>query len=66
MFETLIASALVAGGVIAVTRTPSPATDLGVVIMPDLDTVPDLPCPWCHSQTDESDDHCPSCGQRFG
>jgi hypothetical protein len=26
----------------------------------------DLPCPWCRSQTSESDHHCPSCGQKFG
>ncbi len=26
----------------------------------------DLPCPWCRAQTNEKDDHCPSCGQRFG
>jgi hypothetical protein len=26
----------------------------------------DLPCPWCRAQTSESDDHCPSCGQKFG
>lgn len=31
----------------------------------DGDT-PDLPCPWCLAQTSEQDDHCPSCGQRFG
>jgi hypothetical protein len=27
---------------------------------------PDLPCPWCESPTREEDNHCPSCGQRFG
>ena len=26
----------------------------------------DLPCPWCRAQTAESDDHCGSCGQKFG
>lgn len=26
----------------------------------------DLPCPWCHAATFESDDNCPSCGRRFG
>lgn len=26
----------------------------------------DLPCPWCQAQTREIDDHCASCGQRFG
>ncbi|MCZ7533257.1 MAG: zinc ribbon domain-containing protein [Acidimicrobiia bacterium] len=26
----------------------------------------DLPCPWCNAQTSDGDDHCPSCGHRFG
>ena len=26
----------------------------------------DLPCPWCHAATDESDRHCPNCRRRFG
>jgi hypothetical protein len=26
----------------------------------------DLPCPWCHGPTAESDPRCPSCGRRFG
>ena len=66
MLETLIAAVLLTGGVVAITRTPSAATDLGVVPIPDLETVPDLPCPWCQAQTNESDARCPSCGQRFG
>lgn len=26
----------------------------------------DLPCPWCEAQTNDGDQHCPSCGHRFG
>lgn len=26
----------------------------------------DLPCPWCYSQTVETDTRCRSCGRRFG
>ena len=26
----------------------------------------DLPCPWCHADTDEGDPRCPTCGRRFG
>jgi len=37
-------------------------------LIPALDenVLPDLPCPWCSSQTDEDDRACPSCGQPFG
>lgn len=31
-----------------------------------LDESSDLPCPWCSSQTRETDARCASCGQRFG
>lgn len=66
MFETFIAAALLAGGVVAITRNPAPAPDTRVRPIPELDAVPDLPCPWCHAATKESDSRCPSCGQRFG
>lgn len=26
----------------------------------------ELPCPWCHADTTETDERCPSCGHRFG
>jgi hypothetical protein len=26
----------------------------------------DLPCPWCYSQTSETDARCRSCGRKFG
>lgn len=31
-----------------------------------LDNGDDLPCPWCYSQTAETDTRCTSCGRRFG
>lgn len=31
-----------------------------------LEESSDLPCPWCRAQTREGDNHCASCGQRFG
>lgn len=31
-----------------------------------LDEASDLPCPWCRAQTNEGDNNCSSCGQRFG
>jgi hypothetical protein len=27
---------------------------------------PDLPCPWCRTQTSEDDTACVGCGHRFG
>jgi hypothetical protein len=60
--EFLVTIAIVAIGGKSTTLTnppgqaaPLPYTDSG-----------DLPCPWCQSQTAETDDHCPTCGQRFG
>ena len=26
----------------------------------------DLPCPWCHAPTAETDEHCPACRRTFG
>lgn len=26
----------------------------------------DLPCPWCHGPTDETDTRCRGCGHKFG
>ncbi len=66
MIETIVAAALVAGGVGAATRTPASTPRIGPVPHAGLELGPDLPCPWCHSETDESDVRCRSCGQRFG
>lgn len=68
MVEVLVASAFVAGGVVAAARLGQPialrrlnALGGGAAIFAD-----DLPCPWCHAATSESDTRCPSCHQRFG
>jgi len=68
MVEVLVASAFVAGGVMAAARLGQPlqarrfeAVGAGSAVFGD-----DLPCPWCHAATAESDTRCPSCQQRFG
>ncbi len=58
----LVAVALFAVGGRAGTSSGRP-TEVG--LGPSGDGT-DLPCPWCRAQTNESDHHCPSCGQRFG
>jgi hypothetical protein len=62
MVEVLVASALVAGGVIAATRLGGtgqlPVTAEGFA--------DDLPCPWCQAATSENDMRCPTCYQPFG
>ena len=67
MVQVLVASAFVAGGVMAVARLGQPiyARHLpsvkGSIALSD-----DLPCPWCNAATSEADTRCPSCNQRFG
>lgn len=67
MVEVLVASAFVAGGVVAAARLGHPMraghgdAALNGVILSD-----DLPCPWCSAATNENDVRCPSCHQRFG
>lgn len=68
MVEVLVASAFVAGGVMAAARLGNP------IHVRRLDSVghggamfgDDLPCPWCNAATSEGDTRCPSCHQRFG
>jgi hypothetical protein len=67
MLEMALAALFVTVAVVAIggrsttTSNAGPAADL--VLRGDSS---DLPCPWCRAQTSEHDDHCPSCGQRFG
>ena len=68
MVEFLVASAFVAGGVMAAARLGQPLQTrrldpigAGTGVFGD-----DLPCPWCNAATAESDTRCPSCHQRFG
>lgn len=69
MLEMIVAGVLVAVAVFAIGNSGKPVGDiatLGPRVGPDDAAVPDLPCPWCLGQTDEQDEYCPSCGQRFG
>ncbi len=61
MFEVLIAASLIAVVIAAFGRgqeTSPPFTSDGKET--------DLPCPWCLGPTDEADNACITCGQRFG
>ena len=66
MLEALVA-ATATTGLLALARH---ARDEPYVIDPrlvvDVASPGDLPCPWCNAGTTEADDHCPSCGRRFG
>ena len=67
MLEMALAALLVTVAVFAIGgRTNSPTRGASPLVLNPVDDVSDLPCPWCHAQTTEADDHCPSCGQRFG
>lgn len=69
MLEMIFAGLLVAIAVFAIGNTGKPSTDTVTVdrwIETDEGTLPDLPCPWCLNATEEHDESCPSCGQRFG
>ena len=67
MVQVLVASAFVAGGVMAVVRLGQP---IHARRMHATESIPslrdDLPCPWCDAATFEADTRCPSCHQRFG
>jgi len=70
MLEIVIASVLIALGLVAVGTTSRPMMSSNVTeVLPAAgfeDPVADLPCPWCHAPTREDDTNCPSCGQPFG
>ena len=51
-------------GLIAGMMSPGRRSGRLVLLHDPID--PDLPCPWCRSQTFEDDSDCPSCGKRFG
>ena len=69
MVDIVVATALVAAGVAAITRhsshAPGPSSAQGDIRLTTR-WAADLPCLWCRSQTAEDDIRCPSCGQRFG
>ena len=68
MVEVLVASAFVAGGVMAASRLGQPiqARSLYSAVASAGIFGDDLPCPWCNAATSEADTRCPSCQQRFG
>jgi rubrerythrin len=67
MLEMALAALLVTVAIFAIGgRANSASQSAGPLILREKDEGIDLPCPWCNAQTREADDHCPSCGQRFG
>ena len=67
MVEVLVASAFVAGGVVAAARLGHPTrAGHGDAALNRGFFSDDLPCPWCNAATSERDTRCPSCHQRFG
>ncbi len=67
MLEMGLAALLVTVAVVAVgTRSQAVTQSPGPLLLTTVDESSDLPCPWCRAATREVDDHCPSCGQRFG
>ena len=58
IFGTKEADELTAPGDVLTSRLSRPNREFA-----DLE---DLPCPWCHAQTSDSDAACPSCGRNFG
>ncbi len=67
MLEALVA-ATATTGLLAVARMAreQPITVDPVPVVDLVDDEADLPCPWCRAATNDTDDHCPSCGRRFG
>ncbi len=72
MLEMALAALLVTVAIFAIGGRAGSTTAAGTrpagarLVLPESDDGIDLPCPWCRAQTREADDHCPSCGQRFG
>ena len=67
MLEMALAALLVTVAIFAIGGRANSATQTsGRLVLRESEEGMDLPCPWCQAQTRESDDHCPSCGQRFG
>ena len=67
MLEMALAAFLVTVAVVAIGgRGSTTAQTAAPAVFPPLEDGSDLPCPWCRAQTTEADDHCPSCGQKFG
>jgi hypothetical protein len=67
MLEMALAAVFITVAVLAIGgRSMNTAGMGGQPQIAFLDESSDLPCPWCRSQTREGDEHCSTCGQRFG
>ena len=67
MLEMALAAVLVTVALVAMGGRSPVATHSPLANFTGLtDDSTDLPCPWCRSQTAEGDEHCGSCGQKFG
>ncbi|MDJ0792339.1 MAG: hypothetical protein QNJ71_10625 [Acidimicrobiia bacterium] len=67
MLEMALAALLVSVAIFAIGgRASTTSHTAAPLVLPEAEDGTDLPCPWCRAQTREADDHCPSCGQRFG
>lgn len=68
MVEVLVASAFLAGGMMAVARFGSSPRAISLQPLAEGHDgfFDDLPCPWCQAATSENDIRCPSCHQKFG
>jgi hypothetical protein len=67
MLEMALAAFLFTIAIVAISGKSTTLTDPPAELtpLPQVDNG-DLPCPWCRAQTAENDDHCQTCGQRFG
>lgn len=67
MLEMALAAVLVTVALVAMGGRSSAIAETALAPLANLvDDGADLPCPWCRAQTSEADDHCNSCGQKFG
>lgn len=67
MLELAVAGTAIAGLVALAVGHPDGVYAIDPRMVVDLSAKEgELPCPWCRSDTDESDTKCPSCGRRFG
>lgn len=66
MLEIALAAFFVTAALVAISGRSTSAMEVAAPDIAFHGDGTDLPCPWCRAQTSEHDDHCPSCGQRFG
>ena len=66
MLEMALAAVFVTVALVAMGGKRVVLQESTSLIRTAIDDSSDLPCPWCRAQTREADNHCPTCGQRFG